>query len=43
MCSSREVISRVGTKNPLEMTLVEDNDMIETLATDQADEALDIG
>ena len=42
MCSRREVIPHVGTKKPLQMTLVEDDDMVETFAADGADETLDI-
>ena len=43
MRSRREVIAHVGTKKPFEMTLVEDDDVIETLATDGTDETLDVG
>ncbi len=43
MCPRREVIPRVGTEKPFEMTLIEDDDMIETFAADGADQTLDIG
>ena len=43
MCSRPEIIPDVRRKNPLEMTYVEDDDMVETLVTDGADATLEIG
>jgi len=37
------VVTKVIAKNPLQMTLVQDNDMIQTFSTDRSDNAFDIG
>ncbi len=43
MGSCRVVVSEVGAQEPLEMAVVVDDDMIEALAPDRADQALDVG
>ena len=37
------VVIKVIAKNPLQMALVQDNDMIQTFSTDRSDNAFDIG
>jgi hypothetical protein len=42
MDSPSMIILHVGSKNPAQMSLVQDDDIIETIATNTADEPLDI-
>jgi len=37
------VVIKVIAKNPLQMALVQDNDMSQTFSTDRSDNAFDIG
>ena len=37
------VIVKIATENSLEMVFVENNDMIQTLSANAADDALDVG
>ena len=43
MGSCRVVVSEVGAQEPLEMAVVVDDDVIEALAPNRADQAFDIG
>ncbi len=43
MGSCRVVASEAGAQEPFEMAVVVDDDVIEALAPDRADQALDIG
>ena len=41
--SRRVVIVKVGRQHALQVTLIEDDDVIETLAANRANDALDVG
>ena len=43
MRSCRVIIGKTGSQEPLEMTLVQDDDMIEALTAHGADQAFEIG
>ena len=42
MCSILVVIGEVGTENPFQVSLVQHNDVIQTLAADRTDQAFDV-
>ena len=43
MCSALVVVFKVCRQHAAQVTLIEDDDVIETFAPDRADDALDIG
>ncbi len=43
MGSRRVVVGKIGTEEAFQVAVVQDDDVIETLAPDRADQALDIG
>ena len=43
MRSSRVIIGKIGPQEPLEVTFVQDDDVIDALAAYGADQAFDIG
>jgi hypothetical protein len=43
MRSPRVVVGEVGSEDPLEMSLVEHDHVIETVASDRSDQPLDVG
>ena len=43
MCAASVVIVKVRRQHTAQVTLIEDDDVIETFAADRADDALDVG